>query len=317
MDKQVTDISNSFNERIRRLDPRKLKLYMDYMGYLIALNHLKKEGSDRIDEFKQGCYQKARRDFPEIINGAANFDEIEQNVILSIKDVLILIQDYKNSIKKYYQDNGLNLYTVRGHKYDVVKRSQNALNQFENESGNWVFATSTPKEHNFYRMRNSSKGMFSRRELGAIYLGNNTHVKSGRLLLNSPQYFYTLKNDKFMPVVRIKNAKDNPSEYYIDFSNEWTSDQDITEEDIVSIEEYIDVTDLVDNNDIFGIDDSHADTFKSLSRGKYDGDFLRKTIKEEVGKGTITYFNYILGRNVDAFYAEGKALHDATTPDSH
>ena len=317
MDNQVEEITNSFNKKLQDVDPRKLKLYTEYMNYLIALNGLRKTGSDRIDEFKQGCYQKAQRDFPEIINGASTIEEVEQNAIISIKEILLLIQDYKNTIKRHFQDNGLNLYTVRGHKHETVKRSKNALNQYKNESGNWVFATSTPKEHNFYRMRNASKGMISRKEIGAVYAGNNVHVQDGKLLLNNPQYYYTLKNDKFMPVVRIDNTKENPLEFHFNFSNEWTSDQDITEDDILSIEEYTDVTDLVDFNHVFGVEDINFDTFRTLLREKSDNDNLRKAIKEGIANRTIIYYNYLLGRNVDPFYIEKMVVPNGTMPDSH
>ena len=134
MDSKIAEITSFYNEKLHEIDPQKLKLYMAYMNYLITLNALKKNGSDRIDEFKQGCYKKVVRDFPGVQSGAANFDEIERNVIVSLKDVLLLIQGYKNAIKDYYQDNGINVFSVRGHKYDVVRRSRNALQKEERRS---------------------------------------------------------------------------------------------------------------------------------------------------------------------------------------
>lgn len=316
MDSKIAEITSFYNEKLHEIDPQKLKLYMAYMNYLITLNALKKNGSDRIDEFKQGCYKKVVRDFPEVQSGAANFDEIERNVIVSLKNVLLLIQGYKNAIKDYYQDNGINVFSVRGHKYDVVRRSRNALNQYENESGNWVFATSTPKELNYYRLRVAEKGMTARDGIGTIYFGTSAHVQNGRMLLINPAYYYTFKSDKFMPVVRIMDSRDNPQNFHFDFSDEWTSDQDITEEDIVSVEEYTDVTDLVDSFNIFSVDEHNKETFETLARER-NTDRLKAALKEGIRSGTVVYYNQLLYRNVDRFYIEDKALPDGSTQDSH
>lgn len=303
MDVGIIEITENFNNRLKGIDKNEIWTYMRLMQYRMGLYRAEKtENSQVVKEYKERAFEMLRQTNISIPSNIKNTDEIEQFAVLASQNVFALIEEYKNAIKQYYQDNGLNLYSVRGHKYDTITKSKNIVNQYEAERGDWVFAASTPKSENAYRIRSAEHGMHGLGNGEYVIFGDVLHLQDGKLMLNTPAYFYTLKTDKFMPVVRINNSRSNPNNFMFVFGNEWTSDQDIQGDDIIDIEEYTDVTDLLNNLQLFSTTDRH--TIKSLDEAGWQQDMKRHIIRDGIKVGAVSYWNLSLNRNVNEFYKE-------------
>lgn len=310
MDVGIIEITENFNNRLKEFDKNEIWTYMRLMQYRMGLYRAEKIGDSRtVQEYKEKAFEMVKQTNMLIPSNINNIDEIEQIALLMSKSVFSLIKEYQNAIKQYYQDNRLDLYSVRGHKHDTITRSKNIVNQYEAERGDWVFATSTPKSENAYRIRSAGCGMHGLGSGEYIFFSNTLHLQDGKLMLNAPAYFYTLKVDKFMPVVRINNTEENQNNFMFVFGKEWTSDQDIQGDDIIDVEEYTDVTDLLNNLQIFSTTDRH--TIRSLDEAGWKQDMKRHIIKDGIKAGTVSYWNLALNRNVNEFYKE-KYVQDKT-----
>lgn len=302
MDDKIEKITQKFNNSLGKIDKKEIWFYMSLMQYRMNLYKVEKTADAYyVQKYKTQSFENAKNRM-KIPNEVSNMDELEQFAIMKTKNVISLINDYKRAIKQYYQENGLNLFSVRGHKYDVITRSKNIVNQYEAERGDWVFAASTPKNKNAYRIRSAEHGMFEIGENETILFGDVVHLQDGKILLNSTAYYYTLKCDKFMPVVRINNTREDPNDFRFVFGDEWTSDEDIHQEDMVAVEEYRDVTDLLDNLQLFSTTDEH--TIKALDEARWNSERKRCIVKNGIRVGAVNYWNLALGRNVSEFYGE-------------
>lgn len=302
MSVQIQQITEKFNEKLKTISIEKIKMYQKLMQYRKELYVYEKAKENDEEDFErlnpnERFLERAQRFFG---NSNLTIAQCIQNLENATKEVRNLVEEYRKAIKQYYVENKKLLYTVRGTKHETIRRSRNIVNQYEAERGDWVFATSTPKEKNTYRIRGKG-GMYGLGEDVAIYFGDVVEPKSGKLLLIKPLYYYTLKSDKFMPVVCINNTKNNPNDFHFEFGEEWTSDQDITQEDIIDVEEYRDVTDILENVQVISTKDK--DTMQKFFENRNEStDQLKEIAKNAIQSGNCTYWNFVLNRNINTFF---------------
>lgn len=311
MDKKIEQITESFNDKLKQIDHNEIVTYMRLMEYRSALYRIEKsQDKQKIENFKKQFFEKAKKQM-HLPDKLKDMDEVERFAEAHITNVTNLLQEYKNAIKQYFQENNLSLYTIRGHKHETISRSKNIVNQYEAEKGDWVFAASTPKNKNAYRIRSAKHGMIGISDNESLILGDVVHLQEGKLLLDTPAYYYTLKCDKFMPVVRINNTREDANDFRFVFGEEWTSDEDIQRKDMVSVEEYADVTDLLDNMQLFSTTDEH--TIRTLSDAKGNCEKRRDIIRDGVRAGAVRYWNMELDRNVSEFYEKKEPMREDST----
>ena len=302
MNIEIQQITEKFNKKLKTISIEKIQMYQKLMQYrreLYAYEKAKENNEDNFEKLNpnERYLQKAQSFFG---NSSMSIEQCIQILERETVEVRELVESYRNAIKQYYSENKNHLYTVRGTRHETIRRSKNIVNQYEAERGDWVFATSTPKEKNTYRIRGKG-GMYGLGEDVAIYFGDVVEPKNGRLLLTEPSYYYTLKSNKFIPVVRINNTKENSNDFYFEFGEEWTSDQDIVQEDIIDVEEYRDVTDILDSVQV--ISTKYRDTMEMFfaSRSK-SADKIKEMAKNAIQTGSCTYWNLVLNRNINNYF---------------
>lgn len=311
MDKKIEQITEIFNDKLKQIDHNEIVTYMRLMEYRSALYRIEKSQEEqKIETFKKQFFERAKKQM-HLPDKLKDMDEVERFAEAHITNVTNLLQEYKNAIKQHFQENNLSLYTIRGHKHETISRSKNIVNQYEAEKGDWVFAASIPKNKNAYRIRSAKHGMIGISDNESLILGDIVHLQEGKLLLDTPAYYYTLKCDKFMPVVRINNTREDANDFRFVFGEEWTSDEDIQREDMVSVEEYADVTDLLDNMQLFSTTDEH--TIRTLSDAKGNCEKRRDIIRDGVRAGAVRYWNMELDRNVSEFYEKKEPMREDST----
>lgn len=170
-----------------------------------------------------------------------------------VKRILDLLERYAQDIKMIFISNNETITHVtivspnamRGGK---IVRSLSRANNYETESGDWVFASSEPMDNNPYLARNPDLGMIMITPDVYIFGGNNIDVENNRAVLKRPNYIYRLNPEKFTPVVTLR--LDRNGKPYFEFSEEWVSDFDVDISDksqVLSCTEVLDVTDIVKN----------------------------------------------------------------------
>lgn len=308
MDKEIERITELFNNKLKKIDHNEIVTYMRLVEYRSALYRIEKSKDEqKVEAFKKQFFDRAKEKM-HLPDKLRNMDEVELFAEAYTTNATRLLQEYKNAIKQYFQENDLNLYTIRGHKHDTILRSKNIVNQYEAEKGDWVFAASTPKNKNAYRIRSAKHGMIGISDNESLILGDVVHLQDGKLLLDAPAYYYTLKCDKFMPVVRINNTREDANDFRFVFGEEWTSDKDIQGEDIISVEEYTNVTDLLDNMQLFSTTDDHI--IQTLSEANGNRERRRNIIREGIRAGAVRHLNMELDRNVSEFYGKKEEERD-------
>lgn len=149
--------------------------------------------------------------------------------------------------------------------------SKGLLSQFEEEQGDWVFASSTPKEENAYLARCQGKGMLGMGRGMYYYPYSSIQLKDGRLMIDPKGYIYYMNPGDFTPVTTVKLGK-NGEPCFI-FDDEWTCPHDISlETDVKRVEEYSDVTMLLEHLQLFtGSDKDVTSELYSRRRTSQDG----------------------------------------------
>lgn len=298
----IPQITEKFNEELKTLSLVKIQMYQKLMQYrreLYAYERAKENNEDNFERLNPNeRYIKMAQSFWK--DSTLTIEECIQILESETREVRDLVESYRRTIKGYYLEENLPVYTVIKNKLDILRRSKNILNQYEAEKGDWVFAASTPKEKNTYRIRGNG-GMYGLGEDVAIYFGDDLEIQSGRLLLTQPSYYYTIKSDKFMPVVCINNTKEDPNDFHFEFGEEWTSNQDIIREDIIDIEEYRDVTDILDNIQV--ISTKNEATMQKFFKSRNEStDKIKEMAKNAIQSGGCTYWNLVLNRNINSYF---------------
>ena len=121
-----------------------------------------------------------------------------------------------------------------------------------------------------------------------IIFGNHLQEHDNRLINTNTSYMYSLKSDKFSPVVTLNfNKKSNL--FQIIFDNEWTSEQDIDMNDILDISEISDVTNVLSNNQILSTNDNEI--ILMITSPNIRPDQKQDIIRNAIDAGQIKYWN--------------------------
>lgn len=214
----------------------------------------------------------------------------------------LLMEEYKNAIKAFFKQNNLLLTSVRSsspeeYPFGIIPLSRGLRTQFDEEVGDFFFASSTNIKRNAYPLRLNARGMFQVADGIYLFPYANFNPENGRLILPKPSYIYYMKSDEFTPVVTIRHDKNEEPCFY--FGDEWTIPRDIDiSKDVVDIKEYRDASTLLSNIQV--ISSSDEETISQLRRIYRE----RKPIKESfivlanaVINGKAQYWNDILRTN--------------------
>ena len=256
-DSILGDINNEFNEKLEKLDSSSdaVTAYLGLLKLQRGLLHIRKqfgENSNQEEDFKEGFRHIAEKRFPE--KNFATFSDAFETVEQLAKPAIDLNNQYKNAIKNYYISSGLELNAVRVLPPDKmdgrIPLSKGLLSAFEEEQGDWVFASSTPKERNPYLARCQGSGMLGMGNDLYYYPNSSIHFNDGRLFIEPKGYIYYMRPDDFTPVTTVRrNSSGTP---FFVFIEEWTCPHDISlETDVTRVEEYSDVTFLLENLQLF------------------------------------------------------------------
>lgn len=294
MRNEVKDIVNDFNNKLCKVDADKLHLYMVLLDYRQKVCHV-------IRDNKDDCFDTIERlnnEYFELFKKSSmydskisNFDELMDYICEQTKEIEKHLLECKNKIKEFYSNNNISLTSIVPGVYDSLKKSKNILNQYEREIGDWVFASSEDVDKNVYRLRVSSSGMYRISENTYIIWGNHLEECEGQLIVNKPSYLYELKSDKFMPVVSLGRSENGS--FCILFGDEWTSDRNLVQEDILSINQIQNVTDVLKSSNILSVSDSNVieEIRKTLNNKALTQQEKEKVIEAYVYSGIVVDWN--------------------------
>ena len=214
----------------------------------------------------------------------------------------LLMEEYKNAIKAFFKQNNLLLTSVRSSSPEeypsgIIPLSRGLRTQFDEEVGDFFFASSTNIKRNAYPLRLNAKGMFQVADGIYLFPYANFKPENGRLILPKTSYVYYMKSDEFNPVVTIRHDKNEEPCFY--FGDEWTIPRDIEiAKDVVDKKEYRDASTLLSNIQV--ISSSDEETISQIRRIYRE----RRPIKESfivlanaVINGKAQYWNDILRTN--------------------
>lgn len=218
------------------------------------------------------------------------------------ESAFLLMEEYKNAIKAFFKQNNLLLTSVRAsspeeYHFGIIPLSRGLRTQFDEEVGDFFFASSTNIKRNAYPLRLNAREMLQVADGIYLFPYANFNPENGRLILPKPSYIYYMKSDEFTPVVTIRHDKNKEPCFY--FGDEWTIPRDIDiAKDVVDIQEYRDASTLLSNIQV--ISSSDEETISQLRRIYRE----RKPIKESfivlanaVINGKAQYWNDILRTN--------------------
>lgn len=224
------------------------------------------------------------------------------------RSVFELMFQYQQEIKRFFVTNGLSLTHVT--EISPEKMIEGKIhrsicpNHYENEIGNWVFASSTPMDGRNPYLARCQQGMIRISENAYIYGGDNFEVvqnEEGKkiLMLKRPNFVYELNPIDFTPVVSIE--RDKMSKLGLVFSEEWVSDSDVDISDgntVRSVSEISDITELLKFYHIFSdVRENGIGRQVLSSRNKI---VAFNTILENYSNGNLRYFNDEVGINASS-----------------
>lgn len=239
-------------------------------------------------------FEKAKRDVKakKRISLTEEMEKLDEDS----RRIIDLMNRYKSDIKQIFIESGEMITHITGVAPDKliggkIMRSSNRANNYETETGDWVFASSEPVDAtNAYIARKAETGMICITPELYIFGGNNIEVENGRAILKEPNYIYTINPQNFTPVVAlIRDINGVPS---FEFSEEWVSDNDVDIKDksqVTKVTEVSDVTELVRN--IHVLCDVHMAGIgiKMLRSG--DKNTAIGLLLESVRNGLVRYIN--------------------------
>ena len=303
-DLNLEKITQKFNQKLLELDKSStaVSAYIGLLQYRKDYLHTIRtfhKGSIEEKMLQDSYLKRIQNHFPESQFGS--IEEAIKTLEELAKPAIELNEQYQNSIKSYYLDSGLELNAVRvlspKQIGSIIPRSKGLLSQFEEEQGNWVFASSTPKEENAYLARCQGKGMLGMGNNMYYYPNSSLHFEDGRLLIEPKGYIYYMDPDDFTPVTTVKRTRDGSPQFI--FGDEWTCPRDISiETDVKRVEEYSDVTFLLEHLQLFSGSDEGI-TRELFSCG---GPRRMDALKRAIASGKVQYLNGILNINtIDEF----------------
>ena len=274
--------------------------YMDKIrligeDYLKKLQEFDKKDIDNAISFLKRRYEKHGRDNEDI--------ELSDEA----KKIFDLKTEYSNDIKKIFVDNNIDLTHItsispKELEGGVLRKSIGALNMYETERVDAVFASSTPidgknpyiawKDGELVKLGNSEY----------IYGNNNIEIikdseGKNHAMLKEPNYIYHINPEKFEPVCNFTIDK-TTNEPVFEFSDEWISDTEVDISDnkqVKKIEEVKDVTNILENNTI--LCDKHSKRIGIQAKNCKSREKRMQFIAEKIREGSVRYINGEAGIN--------------------
>ena len=271
------------------------KIRLITKDYSQRLQSFDRKAIDNALEFLQRRYQ----------NHGKDNNDIELNT--EAKKIFELMQEYKQSIKRIFVDNGISLTHItsiapKELEGGVLRKSIDRANEYETERVDGVFASSTPVDgNNAYIALNSS---------GIIRLGKSTYIYGNdsievtqdskgkkHAILRQPNYIYHINPARFNPVCNL--TKDPKSHQPVfEFSEEWVSDSEVDISDsrqVTNIEQVKDVTLLLEHYII--LCDTQSQGIGIKARQLKSKSEVLKFIENKIQDGRIRNINHETGIN--------------------
>lgn len=281
------------------------------------LNEEEKEYRQKLSHFSKEAIERA------FLKLKMNYEEVHkkpnENVKLDLEDldeetksIFILIRQYQEDIKQIFLENDATITHITTVSPEnmiggKIKPSHNRANNYEIERGDWLFASSSSMD---------GKNPYIARQHGMILLDNNTYIYGGDIFdvqideegkksasLRNPNYVYKINPSNFTPVVMLK--KDNLGVPFIEFSEEWISENEVDLGDPTQImgEPTVisSIMELLENYQIL------SDVKKYNKGEKLIGSILRECnsledaiilLREYIQSGDVRYINEECGINV-------------------
>ena len=263
--------------------------------YSRKLQDFDKKDIDNAINFLKRRYQNHGRDNEDI--------ELSDEA----KKIFELKTEYGKDIKEIFVDNNIDLThitSISPEKLEggVIRKSFGALNNYETERVDAVFASSTPVDGNNPYIAWKDGELVKLGDSEYIYGNDNIEITKdsegkNHAMLKEPNYIYHISPEKFEPVCNFTIDK-TTNEPIFEFSDEWTSDTEVDISDnnqVKKIEEVRDVTSLLENHTILCDKYSQRIGMKAIKFGneKEGMQFIIEKIKE----GSVRYINGEAGIN--------------------
>ena len=304
---KVQEIVSEYNERLRSLNstnPVSIDYALRYLAYQREVLRVKRDSDlneiekhEKVLGIEEGILREARRHLPK--EATTDFDTLKGYIENKSQITFRIMEEFRRQLQAFYMRNKLPLNAVRvtppeEFEDGKIPVSKGLLTQYEEEMGDFVFASSTDSKRNAYLARTHGKGMYGLSEDTYFYPGKNLSVENGRLMISKTGYIYYMEPDEFTPVVTI--AKDKDGMPYFRFGEEWTIPRDIDlEEDVIKVDEFRDVTDILDH--IQAISSTDTDIVSNM----YSRDLSNKEkfdmLIQGIVDGRVQYWNGVLNRN--------------------
>ena len=272
--RNVRGITNIYSERLRELGRTSESVNF-------ALSYLDKKNRSLLGEATEGPSEEER---------------------IKAEPAFRLMEEYRQAIKTFFAQNGLLLTSVRDrppekYPWGIIPLSRGLLTQYEEEVGDFFFASSTDLKRNAYTIRLNAEGMLELNPITYFFPHANLYAKNGRLILPKPVYIYYLKSDEFTPVVTIRRGRNEKP--YFKFGDEWIIPRDIDiTKDVVDIKEYRDATPLLSNAQVISSSDEEIITrIYENFREKVPSRENYILLADSILNGKVQYWNDILKTN--------------------
>jgi len=274
--------------------------YMDKIrligeDYSKKLQEFDKKDIDNAINFLKRRYEKHGRDNEDI--------ELSDEA----KKIFDLKTEYGEEIKKIFVDNNIDLTHItsispKELEGGVLRKSIGALNMYETERVDAVFASSTPIDGKNPYIAWKEGELVKLGDSEYIYGNDNIEITKdsegkNHAMLKEPNYIYHISPEKFEPVCNFTIDK-KTNESVFEFSDEWISDTEVDISDnkqVKKIEEVRDVTNLLESNTILCDKYSQRIGMKAIKFGnKKEG---MQFIAEKIKEGSVRYINGEAGIN--------------------
>ncbi len=238
----------------------------------------------------------------------SDFPTLKKHMYEVAEPAFELMEEYRASIKEFFVTNNLNLNAVRVNAPDeyrdgIIPVSKGLLTQYEEQKGDFVFASSTASERNAYLARTFGKGMYSMSDDTYFYPGDSLSIKNGRLQIPKTGYIYYMKCDDFMPVVTMRRDREGVPSFL--FGEEWIIPRGVDlEKDVTGVEEFSDVTRILEN--IQAISSSDKEIISLIYSREVPRDRKLSILLQAVKDGRATYWNDKLKINPKYFGREAQ-----------
>lgn len=263
--------------------------------YSKKLQEFDKKDIDNAINFLKKRYEKHGRDNEDI--------ELSDEA----KKIFDLKTEYGEEIKKIFVDNNIDLTHItsispKELEGGVLRKSIGALNMYETERVDAVFASSTPIDGKNPYIAWKDGELVKLGDSEYIYGNNNIEIIKDsegkkRAMLKEPNYIYHISPEKFEPVCNFTIDK-TTNEPVFEFSDEWISDTEVDISDnkqVKKIEEVKDVTSLLENYTILCDKYSKRIGMKAIKLGNEKEGM--QFIIEKIREGSVRYINGEVGIN--------------------